>query len=173
MRNEVESLLEDDHTSLDELLAKLDANLAQHDFSRSVELLDLFWARLAMHIRAEHLHLFPVVTETLSQLAGTSSLPTTEEVSEVIARLRSDHDFFMKELGDMMKSARAVPLDAAVGEDFEARLSIIRKRLETHNQIEEQQIYLWPSLIHDRERLAELKQNLQKELANLPPRFVS
>ncbi len=29
------------------------------------EKLDIFWARLAMHIRAEHLHLFPVTLKAL------------------------------------------------------------------------------------------------------------
>ena len=59
MKNPVESLLEDDHESLGQLLTELDGELAKHNFPRAFELLDLFWARLAIHIRAENLHLFP------------------------------------------------------------------------------------------------------------------
>jgi hypothetical protein len=56
------NLLASDHDELDELLDKL---FASFDASGSVEQiyqkLDLFWARLAVHIRAEHLHLFPLI----------------------------------------------------------------------------------------------------------------
>jgi len=45
MKNPVESLLEDDHESLDLLLTELDTELAKPDSARAFELLDLFWAR--------------------------------------------------------------------------------------------------------------------------------
>ena len=46
MKNSVESLLEDDHASLDQLLIELDAELTKPNITRAFELLDLFWARL-------------------------------------------------------------------------------------------------------------------------------
>ena len=45
MKNPVESLLEDDHASLGQLLTELDAELAKPNIARAFELLDLFWAR--------------------------------------------------------------------------------------------------------------------------------
>ena len=168
MNNPVESLLEDDHASLDELLTELDEQLSKSNVSRAVELLDLFWARLAVHIRAEHLHLFPALTNAASQITGKGSLPTLDEVEETLARLRSDHDFFMKELADMMKETRA---RRPVVEIFRARLSTVRKRLETHNEIEEKQVYVWPALLFDEKTVIALGERLSYELKNLPPRF--
>lgn len=171
MKNPVESLLEDDHASLDQLLTELTEQLAAANLARSFELLDLFWARLAVHIRAENLHLFPALRNALPQFSGKGTLPTVEEAEETIARLRTDHDFFMKELADMMKTARAAPADEAVAQDFRQRLSLIRERLEAHNQIEEKHVYIWPSLLFDEKAIGKLNERLSGELKNLPPRF--
>ena len=74
MNNSVESLLEDDHAALGELLAELDSELAKPNFVRGFELLDLFWARLAVHIRAENLHLFPALANApASRFTGEGS----------------------------------------------------------------------------------------------------
>jgi hypothetical protein len=78
MKNPVESLLEDDHASLGQLFAYLDEELARPDIARAFELLDLFWARLAVHIRAENLHLFPALANAPASLfTGKASLPTS------------------------------------------------------------------------------------------------
>jgi hypothetical protein len=172
MSNPVESLLEHDHASLDQLLTELDGELAEQNHQRSFELLDLFWARLAVHIRAEHLHLFPALTEAVPKFSGKGGLPAFAEVEATLRLLRSDHDFFMKELADMMKQARASGTGGPIAGDLRERLSAIRKRLETHNHIEEKEVYVWPSLLFDGSTLANLNQSLQKELKNLPPRFM-
>ena len=153
MKNSVESLLEHDHESLDQLFVELDLALAKPDVARSFELLDLFWARLAVHIRAEHLHLFPALSNAVPKPSDNSSVPTREEVEMTLTRLRSDHDFFMKGLAQLMKEARE---NGAGAGDFRKRLAAIRKRLETHNQIEERQVYLWPSLLLDETTVAAL-----------------
>ena len=70
MKNSVESLLEHDHESLGQLLAELEAELAKPNIARAFELLDLFCARLAVHIRAEKLHLLPA-----AESAPNRSLP--------------------------------------------------------------------------------------------------
>ena len=171
MKNRVESLLEDDHASLDQLLTEVEEQLSKSQTSRAVELLDLFWARLAMHIRAEHLHLFPALRDNAQHFSGQDRLPAFAEVESALEVLQADHNFFMKELGDMMKAARATPVDEAVFTDFVGRLSAIRKRLKTHNQIEEQQVYFWPSLLFDETKVSELNDRLKHELENLPPRF--
>lgn len=171
MKNAVESLLEHDHGSLDQLLTELDLALANPEVARGFELLDLFWARLAVHIRAEHLHLFPALRDAASKAAGKSNMPTQEEVENTLARLQSDHDFFMKELAQLMKEARANGAGAAGG--FRERLAAIRKRLETHNQIEERQVYFWSSLLLDETAVAALAERVRLELENLPPRFAA
>ena len=170
MKNSVESLLEHDHESLDQLFVELDQALAKPDDARSFELLDLFWARLAIHIRAEHLHLFPALREAASETSSKSSIPTPEEVEMTLTRLRSDHDFFMKGLAQLMKEAREKGTGAG---DFRERLAAIRKRLETHNQIEERQVYLWPSLLLDKTAVAALEERVRLELENMPPRFAA
>lgn len=176
MKDPVEVLLEDDHDSLGKLLAELDGELATQNVPRAFELLDLFWARLAVHIRAENLHLFPALANASASLfSGKGSLPTSEDAHNVILQLRSDHDFFMKELANMMKTAREVHADAqAAGkccEDFRKRLTAIAKRLEAHNLLEEEQVYTWPALIFEEKTVAKLRERLQHELENLPPRI--
>ena len=172
MKNPVESLLEDDHESLDLLLTELDTELAKPDSARAFELLDLFWARLAVHIRAENLHLFPSLTSP-SQFSGKGNLPTSEDAHNIILRLRSDHDFFMKELAKMMKTAREIAvlkLPSTETPKLRQRLTVIRKRLEDHNHLEESQVYKWPSFF-DEKAIAELHGCVLRELKNLPPRF--
>ena len=169
MKNPVESLLEHDHQSLDELFVELDLALTKPDDARGLELLDLFWARLAMHIRAEHLHLFPALQKAASK-TSSKSIPARKEVEKTLTRLRSDHDFFMKGLAQLMKEARERGTGAG---DFRKRLAVIRKRLETHNQIEERQVYLWPSLLLDETAVAALEERVRLELENLPPRFAA
>ena len=170
MKNPVESVLDDDHASLDQLFVELDLALTRPDDARGLELLDLFWARLAMHIRAEHLHLFPALQKAASKTSSKSSIPTREEVEMTLARLRSDHDFFMKGLAQLMKEARERGTGAG---DFRERLVAIKKRLETHNQIEERQVYLWPSLLLDETAVAALEERVRLELENVPPRFAA
>jgi len=169
MKNSVESLLEDDHASLDQLFVELDLALAQPDTACGFELLDLFWARLAVHIRAEHLHLFPALSKAASKTSSKSRVPIREEVEMILTRLRADHDFFMKELAQLMKEAR----EHSAGGDFRKRLAEIRSRLEIHNQIEERQVYVWPALLFDETTVAALEEKIRLELENMPPRFAA
>ena len=176
MKNPVESLLEDDHASLGHLLTELDAELAKPNIARALELLDLFWARLAVHIRAENVHLFPALADASPALfTGRGSLPAFAEAQNVLARLRSDHDFFMKELALMIKLMREISGSQQAHleeiEDLRQRMSTIAKRLEAHNLLEEERVYTWPSLLFDEQTVAALSDRLRHELENLPPRF--
>ena len=176
MNHSIVSLLEDDHESLAHLLAELDAELAKPNISLAFDLLDLFWARLAVHIRAENLHLFPAIANTPASLfTGKGSLPTSEEAHDLLLRLRSDHDFFMKELAQTIKVMREIadnqPAGAKDVEDLRQRLIIIGKRLEIHNRLEEKRAYTWPVMIFDEPTVARLHERLRHELKNLPPRF--
>jgi Hemerythrin HHE cation binding domain len=176
MKNPVESLLEDDHALLGQLLTELEAELSKPNIARAFELLDLFWTRLAVHIRAENLHLFPALANAPASLfTGRGPLPASEDVHNVLARLRSDHDFFMKELALMIKAMREIAGSQQAHleevDDLRERLATIAKRLEAHNLLEEKQVYVWPSLLFDEQTLARLCYQLRHELENLPPRF--
>jgi Hemerythrin HHE cation binding domain len=176
MKKPVKSLLGDDHESLGQLLIELDGELATSGVARAFELLDLFWARLAVHIRAENLHLFPaIVNAPTSLFTGKGSLPTFEEAHKLLLRLRSDHDFFMKELALAVKRIRATADSQRVCakeiEKVRQRMIIIKKRLETHNRLEEKRVYMWPALLFDELTMTTLVDRLRHELENLPPRF--
>jgi hypothetical protein len=176
MKNPLESLLEDDHASLGELLTELDSELAKSNLARGFELLDLFCARLAVHIRAENLHLFPALANaSASRFTGKGSLPTLEEVHGLLLRLRSDHYFFMKELGRLVNIMREIVANQQTRlkevQEVRERLTIIKQRLQTHNRLEEERAYTWPALLFDEPMVSRLHDGIRHELENLPPRF--
>ncbi|HEY6216280.1 MAG TPA: hemerythrin domain-containing protein [Pyrinomonadaceae bacterium] len=156
---EVRRRLSDDHHAVSEVLKELLTALNNKDVETSYSKLDLLWARLAVHIRAEHLHLFPAIASKLA------------EAQPVIDRLRADHDFFMRELARAMGILRELPRDevelAAVGDTIRE----IEKRLATHNKIEEDQIYRWSSTVLTESEQFELLARINAELKNRPPRF--
>src|ERR1051325_2506367 len=89
--------LSDDHDAVSEVLKQLLTALDNNDVATSFSRLDLLWARLAVHIRAEHLHLFPAVTKHL------------RESHAIVENLRTDHDFFMRELARAIAILREMP----------------------------------------------------------------
>jgi hypothetical protein len=175
MKNAVELLLTEDHESLDRLLVELQTQLEEADVAASFKLLDLFWARLAIHIRAENLHLFPALTNApAAAFSGNNNLPTGDEAHDLMLRLRSDHDFFMKELASLIKTMRELSADQPQPNEIKEvrqRLLIIQRRLKVHNHLEEGQAYTWPALIFDEQTVAALCDRMRRELENLPPRF--
>ena len=102
MNQRLESDHEDLHTLLDELYAALEGSDVRDIYQR----LDLFWARLAIHIRAEHLHLFPAVLHALSGPEDVAQAPSLAQAQNTIEELRRDHDFFMHELGRSIVAMR-------------------------------------------------------------------
>jgi iron-sulfur cluster repair protein YtfE (RIC family) len=176
MKDTVEALLEDDHESLGRLLNEVDAELGKPDITAFLKLLDRFWARLAVHIRAENLHLFPALSDASPPLfTGEGNLPTAEEAHDIILRLSSDHSFFMRELASIMKAAReCVERKSTPPEkisEWRDVLTGISERLDAHNRLEEEQVYLWPSILFDEKTVASLRARIQHELQNLPPRL--
>ena len=167
--------LSDDHRNVNQVLQQLFAALHHKDVTASYSKLDLLWARLAVHIRAEHLHLFPAVLNRLSE--STDETPDLSEAKSVVENLRADHDFFMRELARAVGALRELPkpIDSQKGE---ARLNSIlnvvlevEKRLANHNRIEENQIYQWAStMLTEREQL-DLTARINAELENRPSRF--
>lgn len=172
MRNAVQLLLTEDHESLDGLLVELQTQLEKPDLDASFKLLDLFWARLAIHIRAENLHLFPALTNApAAAFSDNNNLPTAGQAHDLMLRLRSDHDFFMKELASLIKLMRELVEDEWQPHEVKEvrqRLMIIQRRLKVHNHLEEGQAYTWPALIFDEQSVATLRDRMRRELENLP-----
>jgi hemerythrin-like domain-containing protein len=169
-------LLAHDHSELDAALAGVFSALAAGEAEQSFKSLDSFWARLAMHIRAENIHLFPTLLDASERALRRTGVPAQETVEEIINRLRADHDFFMSELAAAMKQLRelrradrhdATPVLAKVRE----QTLRVRNRLDAHNDLEESQVYHWAELFLDASEQKTLRERLQRELNNLPSRF--
>ncbi|MDQ1592243.1 MAG: Hemerythrin cation binding domain [Pyrinomonadaceae bacterium] len=174
-------LLKEDHETVGKLLDELRAKLRREaDVKTIYEMLDTVWARLAVHIRAEHLCLFPALLEASRALFDGQGehAPSHAEVINAVERLRGDHDLFMRELGVGVNTLRGLLSDPQ-GHDAKAELEGVRRavesvaaRLEEHNALEEEQVYSWAQqLLPDEEAQARLAADLERELANLPPRF--
>ncbi len=176
MVSQTRQRLSDDHHEVGEILNRLRTAIDNKDVQTSYSFLDLLWARLAVHIRAEHLHLFPTVTTRLTD-APDSVVPDLSEVQAIIAHLRADHDFFMRELARAVAVCRELPpniteaADAAKFESVHNTVRAVEERLVTHNDIEESQVYRWSSTILTESEQLELLARTNAELENRPPRF--
>jgi len=176
MVTQARELLSHDHEAVNVVLKQLLAALDDKDVQESYARLDLLWARLAVHIRAEHLHLFPSIISHLTQ-APDDAAPDLSERRSIIESLRADHDFFMRELGRTIAILRELPKNMVRPSD-EPDLAAVRdalleieKRLATHNEIEENQIYRWSSTILSKPEQLDLIARINAELDNRPPRF--
>lgn len=161
MMAEARQRLSDDHDAVSEVLKQLLTALDNKDLDTSYSKLDLLWARLAVHIRAEHLHLFPAMTSRLS------------EAHAIVETLRADHDFFMRELAQAIGRLRESHKtgDEAKWDAVGDTVREVEKRLATHNEIEEDQIYRWSSTILTEPEQLELLARINAELENRPSRF--
>ena len=174
---ETEELLAEDHKQLDKLLGAVLAALEGENSVEAFETLDLFWARLAMHIRAENLHLFPSVLNKVKGEDGESQLEylPSSDVQKAIERLTSDHNFFMQHLSRAIRILRETPFasdsvfELATVQEIVVEVS---ERLTAHNELEETLIYRMPVKLLPREEQIELATRIQRELEKLPPRFI-
>ena len=160
---EVSEHLIDDHAAVDKILKQLQAALVGNDVETARTKLDLFWARLAVHIRAEHLHLFPTLLSSLQN-----------EAQAVIAELRRDHDFFMHELARAMEIMRKLSKGLKhpiLEEKLKNIVFEVEQRLLRHNELEERQVYRWATTVLNSEEQAKLGDQITTELRNHPPRF--
>jgi NADH dehydrogenase/NADH:ubiquinone oxidoreductase subunit G len=173
-------LLAQDHAQLDRLFSELCVAFKMGEVRSIHQRLDQFWARLAVHIRAEHLGLFPATLNALSSGAnGAEGAPSLSEAQQAIEELRRDHDFFMHELSRAIKSVRGLLTTSdnqRLGKELknvEASMAAVAERLETHNKFEEERIYLWSGEILTEAQQSELASRVQAELSKMPPRFAS
>jgi iron-sulfur cluster repair protein YtfE (RIC family) len=169
------SVLTDDHAKIDTWTGDLLAALEEGDQLKVFARLDVLWARLAVHIRVEHLCLFPSILG--ANFGNTGTGPTYEEAQGVIDQLRLDHEFFMRELGASVNSMRKQQ-DASdnrlAREQFRkvgCSVVEIQARLVKHNLLEENHVYKWVNvLLNEAERLV-LVARITRELENIPARF--
>jgi len=155
---DIREMLEADHDEIEGLHSEIDKALALRKPELVLEKVDLFWARLAMHIRAEHLRLFPA-------LLRKNEL----KFEKLIELLREDHNVFMHELAGVMKTLRGVSNEPA--ETVREKIMAVAIRLERHNEIEEKRIYPLVDNLFDEDEIKQISAGVKKELENLPPRF--
>ena len=165
----IHEALESDHNELDTLVGKTMAAIEAGDAEDAFANLDFFWARLGVHIRAEHLRLFPAVREVAAQS------PELENIPEILGVLRVDHDYFMTELARAVKAMRLV---FSFGNEAETLATVrgllqgVVERLKIHNEIEEQQIYtLTGDAFLEPAATKELLLSIRSELDRYPNRF--
>jgi hemerythrin superfamily protein len=163
-------VLAHDHSEIDTLIGDLLAALEKGDQLQVFPRLDLLWARLAVHIRAEHLCLFPSILG--ANFSDTGSGPTYQEAQRVIDQLRLDHEFFMRELGTSVNSIRKQQ-DASDTEVLRRSVVEIQNRLAKHNELEENHVYKWVNILLDETELSVLVAGIKREIENIPPRFSS
>jgi len=176
----INSLLEHDHEEIGEVVSDLLTAIDGSSVEESFRLLDLFWARLAVHIRAEHLHLFPTILNELdsSRKDETNNTLSLDEARKAIAQLRTDHDFFMHELASAIKQmrdflAKPEPFpDPNMLQGIRAIVEAVRGRLEAHNKLEEERVYRWVDEVLNPEKQIRLVAKLKHEIENLPPRYL-
>ena len=174
----IPQLMEKDHEALGDLLQGLQSSLDKHEVMTSFELLDLFWARLAVHIRAENVQLFPAILAARPEVFGTA-LPPLQEVQSTIQQLRVDHNFFMEELSKAVRQMRQLvkaefydqPRLVTELSRIRDRVDAVSNRLRAHNKLEEEQVYRWSGLTLNGSRLRILEDTIKHEIENLPHRF--
>jgi hypothetical protein len=169
---QVSQQLIDDHAAIDRVLKELQSALWSSDLETAHAKLDLFWARLAVHVRAEHLHVFPTVLSSLDR----ASAPSPDEAQSVVAELRQDHDFFMHQLAlavEIMRELLTLPRQfVAEGVNNVKKILLeVEERLVRHNELEETQIYRWATILLNSEEQAKLANQITTELLKHPPRF--
>jgi iron-sulfur cluster repair protein YtfE (RIC family) len=170
-------ILKHDHNKLAKLFEKLKASL-QNCGVEEFQVLDLFWAQLAVHIRAEQLCLFPAILSADRKLFGVEGVPSFEDAELAIAQLKSDHNFFMDQLAEAVKTFRGILAQSLPAcesakrlDSISERINLVASQLESHNLMEELQVYVWPQLILNPKELDGLNAALKRELENLPARF--
>ena len=167
-----------DHSEIDQLIDKLLAALDHGDKVKSFEQLDLLWARLAVHIRAEHLCLFPsILAAPRDHFTGSRGAPPFEDAQGTIDLLQQDHAFFMRELAVAVNAMRK---DEAVSDPVLIRemlrrvqrlIVTVTTRLHSHNQLEEEKVYAWVNALLEKRECKALAHRMRQELENIPPRF--
>ena len=167
MEDRIESILKHDHAEIDVLLVQTLRSIDSGETAEALSSLDWFWARLAIHIRAEHRHLFPAILNAQAGHVPEGATSTASDMSDLIARLHSDHDFFMQELKMAVKSLRASEELRTV----RSRIEAVMCRLAEHNFVEENEVYKRADELLAAGSNDGLASAVRADLKNLPLRF--
>ena len=172
------AILSNDHLELGALLLELLNSLDEANADEAYARLDTLWARLAVHIRAENVQVFPDILRALDaqRAAGRQDVEQSALLRASIERLRSDHDVFMSELKDAVKAVRKVIDDrdgkqaSVVLRSLLHRLGTLERAFENHNR-EEDSVYPMAASVLDSAVMDDLMNRVRRELAALPPRL--
>ncbi len=169
-----DDLLTHDHSEIDDLVDKIVGLFSSGEAEPIFKALDLFWARLAIHIRAEHLHLFPALTDA----SGLMDAADAAALKNWIEMLHEDHNFFMREMIGAIKTMRQIVANPDSDElsrmnEVKVRIESVSRRLIVHNEKEEADIYPLIDRLLSPTAAAELREKMKRELDNLPPRFTA
>lgn len=168
MKFDAADILATDHADLDALLDHVMAGLTASRKEEAYQKLDLFWARLAMHIRAEHLHLFPAILSICQSHPLEDGLSA---ITTIITGLRADHDLLMHDLARLIKKARPTGTQSNWMPEAIEILKSARTLLEEHNRVEEAHIYPLAAHYLSEEEYEILLTSMRRELDNVPFRF--
>ena len=168
-----DDMLTHDHSEIDALIDQIIGLFSSGEPEPIYEAIDLFWARLAIHIRAEHLHLFPSLKEASRLLDAAQAAAIKNRVEE----LHEDHNFFMREMIGAIKTMRQIIADPDRVElsrlvEVKERIENVHRRLIVHNVKEETEIYSLVDRLLVPDAAIMLRTKIKRELDNLPPRFV-
>jgi hypothetical protein len=163
-----------DHQELERLFKELEPLLDGGRTLAALRHLDLIWARLAVHIRAEHLVMFHALRTACPDVGA----PSREEMDAALSRLADDHDRFMRDLAvavNLLKRHVAATGDAPLPDDAlqSVRLHVERvtEGLEPHNALEEERVYRWLDELLTVEERQDVTERMRAELSAMPPRF--
>jgi hypothetical protein len=177
-RRNPQSLLADDHQAIDGLFHALIASLDEANTVTIFNRLDFFWARLAMHIRAENLHVFPALLALVDRQFDATEQQSVDipKLSQALDKLLDDHDFFMNQLAEAVQIMREVLSNEGSNQaetlvPVRQIIDAVHVRLNSHNRLEEEMIYGLPAKLLPLDAQVQLAGKIQHELENLPRRF--
>lgn len=163
-------VLTDDHESLNKLLLELMGLVRGPDFRWSFELLDLFCAQLAVHIRAENVCLFPAILSAPNNRFTEAGLELTA-LKATIERLKLEHNILTEELMKAARLMRQLLNDNENGEltdDTVKSLAVVAILLAEHQELEEREVCPAAKLVLDPAEFARLEEAVERETYKLP-----
>lgn len=165
--------LEKDHEQLAAVLLELMGLLGKSDIRWSFEVLDLFCAQLALHMRAENVCLFPAILNAPAELYVKSGSLDAMSVRATIEKLKLDHTFFNEELAKAVRLMRQLLEETSADNRtlINEAVRIIAEvaiRLGTHEELEEEQAYKWARVLLNEEEIERLEAAIATTLHSLP-----
>ncbi len=166
-------VLINDHESLNKLLLELMGLVRRSDFRWSFELLDLFCAQLAVHIRAENVCLFPAILNAPNNRFTEAGLEITA-LRETIEKLKHQHSMLTEELKKSASLMRELLDNVENGENggltdaMAKSLTAVGILLAEHQELEEREVCPAAKLVLDPAEFVRLEEAVEQETHKLP-----